>query len=201
MVPREQVEGTGTPYYCFLDGDGNVIARLQETDGVAEFEAARLEIVRWRELLAKAAAGDKAAKIDAEILGCLLGQQDYYDLEEKLEGLEPSEAQAKQIRGLEAEVTIAESRQMLRKARGDQETRDGVAEDFEALLEDDRIPLRVSSLVFFWSTLAQYASDKGKTELMKRSLAELKKLPLPESRRGERMKKYIELLERELTKK
>lgn len=193
------VEGTGTPYFCFLDADGNVIARLDENDDLAAFEAGRKDILRWRELLAKAKAGDKAAAIDAEILACLLGQQDYYDLEEKLEGFEPSEAQAKQMRGLEAEVTIAESRQMLRQSR-DKETREGVAEDFEMLLEEDKVPLREASRMFFWATLGQYAADKGKTETLRRSVTELKKLPLPEGRRGERMKKFIADLEAKLEK-
>jgi len=194
------VEGTGTPYFCFLDADGNVIARLNENDDLAAFETGRKDILRWRALLAKAKAGDKSAAIDAEILACLLGQQDYYDLEEKLEGFEPNEAQAKQMRGLEAEVTIAESQQMLRQSR-DKETREGVAEDFEMLVEEDKIPLRETSRMFFWATLGRYAADKGKTELLKRSVEELRKLPMPEGRRGERMKTFLEGLEAKLVKK
>ncbi len=156
------------PTLMVMDKDGNVVARHSQDFSVAQFRRLTADaqaVVDWR---VKAATGDKNAKAELALAEVRSGVLDFYDLEERLEGLELTDAQKTMVARLELEASVLETAMVLRKTPRAKRP-DAMADagsDFVEAYEAGLRPVGRRAQWIFWNALAEHASKTGNAKLL-----------------------------------
>jgi len=169
--------GTGFPHLAFLDASGEVIAEHNGPRTVPAFRKMLAKAKRIVELRAKAAAGDKAARIDLLILETSLGKRELADLKDLLEeeGLEPDEAQKAALLGLETDESVREIAEDFQRAKDDR-TRARVRQELVAVFRGGGRPHGDMEQEYFWALLLMEGVESGDRELLRAAIEGAKPL-------------------------
>jgi hypothetical protein len=112
--------GDGFPYLIFMDSEGNILAKHEEERDAQGFAKTGEKAKAFLALKAKAAKGDKAAKVDLVIAQLELGHFGAEEAQKKLSGLGTlSKAQKAKLDGL---LVAAEIREILKTVTREKDT-------------------------------------------------------------------------------
>jgi len=146
--------GTEHPSFLFLDAEGGVLGRHDAGDtSVKALEETGTRVKRSLDLRKKADAGDAAARVDLAIVRCELGVLEFSDLGGELEGAQLTPEQERAVGALEADATVSDMWQVLKKNR-DEAAKSMIAEEFLALYAKGKHPGRPGNRRFYWAVLA-----------------------------------------------
>lgn len=168
-----EIGGRAFPHMVWLDASGEVIAQ-QGSQSVKGFEKTLGMLTRRADLTAKAAAGDAGAKVDLALLEGQLGNLDFEEVEEQLDGVELSPDQKKTLGMLQADATVNEHILILRRTRGDKDALADARADLLELYKKGVYPDRNSW--GFWQILRGHAEETKDVKLMTDCVANLKKI-------------------------
>lgn len=183
--------GRGFPYLVWMDAEGNVLAK-QGDRSVAGFEKTRANLAAFPDLEAKFQKGDKAAGIDALIVGMELGRYTADDAAAMLPklGKIPAEKQ-KKIDGM---LANAEFEKLSTGVR----TKEQAAEAGRKLIEMEKagkIPTGRLALSFYSMMLETHEADKD-AKAYEKTLEALKKLVEGERNAAKVIERYEATLEK-----
>lgn len=163
--------GNGWPFVVFMDDAGTVLTEQQERT-VDAFRATLASLTTYRELKAKAAAGDESVGTDLLLAELRLGLVSFADAKTratKLEGL--TEEQSKEI----GQLLVNREFESIMRIR----TREEAAQAFDkiqAMFEAKRIPHGKNAQLMLYDMLLRKADNDADPELFATALGELEKL-------------------------
>ncbi len=163
--------GRGTPYLAIMDAEGKVLGKpLWPFD--PQGLAATVEAVkRWQAL---AASTDDAARIDAALLGCELGQVPFDELEIDEETL--SESQRRWYGQLMVDSDVASLQESFGRAQTPEKAA-VLLRDLAAMHDEGSVPSTPELKYFFWQVLGQKAVKEGDRGTLAAAIEDLKKTP------------------------
>jgi len=172
----DKADRVSFPTLMIMDKDGTVVARHTQDFSVPEFERMARNAQAVVDLRKKAAGGDSAAKADLALMEVRSGVLDFYDLEDRLEGLKLTDAQKHMSLRLELEASVDETAMVLRKTpRAERaEARAEAGSEFLESFQAGVYSVGTRAQRLFWGALAAYAVKGGNGVLLGLVLAPAK---------------------------
>jgi hypothetical protein len=186
--------GTGFPWIVYLNRKGEVVGKLGEDRSVKGFAETAAKVARWLALEPKAQAGDAAARTDVALLRCAVGVLDFDELEEQLEGVELTPAQARQVKLLRVNATVGETVTVLRQSGFSEDARESALEEFLAIYGAGTHP--TSNRWWYWDLLRRHAIAERDARLLEGCLGGFREMF--KGSEDPRVKPFLEKLEQQL---
>ncbi len=191
-----ELGGTEHPSFFFLDAAGEVLGRHDPGDtSVVALEETGAKVKRSLDLKKKADEGDAGARIDLLIARCELQVLEFSDLQGELEGASLTPEQERAMGALEADATVSDMWQVLKKNR-DEAAKSMIAEEFLALYAKGKHPARPGSRRFYWTVLAGQAVAKKDAAILAAAIDGLRAVAgaKPSEREAQQLKELEEKL-------
>jgi hypothetical protein len=168
----EQKGGLGFPHLVFMDAEGEVVATHEGALSVEGFAETAKDAKGYLDVQTKAAAGDRAAKIDLALLKVEAGKRGLEDAKKELAALgELTEAQKKRLDGLELSPWIEE---ILNQTTVEKATQVESGRRFAEWAAQGREPVRRNDVANFWSLILVYAEANKDAATYQKALGKLR---------------------------